>query len=341
MTHSLPQSHPEVKPVRTGVLLLNLGTPDATDYWSIRRYLSEFLSDRRVIDYSPLFWQPLLQGIILSRRPFRSGHAYDLIWNRERNESPLKTYTRSQCEKVAEVLRAEYPDVAFEWAMRYGNPSTRSGIESLMAQGCERIVLFALYPQYSATTTGSAYDKAFDVLKTLPRQPSIRTAPHWHDDPAYIALLAQSVRDTIGEGDAPEHIIASFHGLPVRYLKQGDPYHCYCAKTARLVREALQWPEERWTTTFQSRFGPEEWLQPYTDETVGKLAQSGVKHLAIISPAFVSECVETLEEVNIGLREQFLEKGGERFTYIPCLNDTRPHIDFLATLIRRALSGYL
>jgi len=341
MTH-LPPSHPAVKKPKIGVLLLNLGTPDATDYFSMRRYLSEFLSDKRVIDYPAIFWQPLLQGIILTSRPFRSGAAYRKIWNQERNESPLKTYTRAQCKKIAAHMQSSYPEIEFEWGMRYGNPATEAGIKALTGKGCTKILFFALYPQYSACTTATAYDKAFDILKTMNRQPAIRTADAWHDDPDYIRILAQSVRDGLANvPQQPDHITTSFHGLPKRYLMQGDPYHCYCAKTSRLVKEELGWDDARWTTTFQSRFGPEEWLQPYTDETVEKLAKDGVKHLAVLSPAFVSECVETLEEINLELREDFLHAGGESFTYIPCLNDTEPHITFLAGRIQRELQGWI
>lgn len=336
------EKHPQIQNAKTGVLLLNLGTPDATDYWSVRRYLSEFLSDKRVVDYPSIFWQPLLQGIILARRPFKTGKLYREVWDKERNESPLRTYTRSQSEKVAATLQDKYPNVVFDWAMRYGNPSTKSGIERLQEQGCQRIVLFALYPQYSATTTGSAYDKAFEYLQNANWQPAIRTAQAWHDDPAYIDLLAQSIEAGIaGAKDKPDHIIATFHGLPVRYLKEGDPYHCFCQKTSRLVQEKLGWDKDKWSCTFQSRFGPEEWLQPYTDERIAELTQKGVKNLAIFSPSFVSDCLETLEEVNMGLREEFLEQGGETFTYIPCLNDTDAHIDFLAARIERELMGWV
>lgn len=338
----LPENHPTVKPRKIGVLLLNLGTPDATDYWSVRRYLSEFLSDRRVIDYPAWFWQPILQGIILSVRPSKSGKAYAKIWNTEKDESPLKTYTRAQCDKIAALMSAEHPDLEFEWGMRYGNPSTETGIKSLQERGCDKILCFALYPQYSACTTASAYDKVFDVCKTLPRQPSIRTADAWHDDPDYIDILADSVSESLQNAQhKPDHILTSFHGLPKRYLLAGDPYHCYCAKTSRLLREKLEWPAEKWTTTFQSRFGPEEWLQPYTSETVHELAKQGVKHLAILSPAFVSECIETLEELDIELREEFIEAGGESFTYIPCLNDSDAHIRFLASRVQKELQGWV
>lgn len=338
----LPADHPPVKPKKIGVLLLNLGTPDATDYWSMRKYLSEFLSDQRVIDYPKIFWQPLLQGIILSRRPFTSGEAYKSIWNTEKNESPLKTYTRSQCEKIKAHMQDKYPQLVFEWGMRYGNPSTQAGIDSLFEQGCDRVVLFALYPQYSACTTATAYDKAFDVLKKMNWQPYVRTMPAWHDNPQYIKVLADSVRNKLKTIEQePEYILTSFHGLPKRYLMEGDPYHCFCAKTSRLVQEDLGWDKERWITTFQSRFGPEEWLQPYTDKTIERLAHEGVKHLAILSPAFVSECVETLEEINIEARNDFLENGGESFTYIECLNDTDPHVELLASLLENELQGWV
>lgn len=338
----IPNGHPEIKKPKIGVLLLNLGTPDGTDYWSVRRYLSEFLSDKRVIDYPAYFWQPLLQGVILSIRPFRSGKAYKKVWNTERNESPLKTYTRSQCEKIAEHLKSDYPELEFEWGMRYGNPSTEKGIKALTEKGCSKILFFALYPQYSACTTATAYDKAFGVLKTLSRQPAARSADAWHDDPDYIEVLAASVTDTLKTLDKkPDHILTSFHGLPKRYLMKGDPYHCYCSKTSRLLREKLGWPEEDWTTTFQSRFGAEEWLQPYTDETIVNLAKSGKKNVAILSPAFVSECIETLEEIKLELRDEFLEHGGETFTYIPCLNDSDAHIEFLSKRILMELGGWV
>lgn len=339
---TLPADHPKVKPPKVGVLLLNLGTPDATDYWSVRRYLSEFLSDKRVIDYPSWLWQPLLQGIILMRRPFKSGEAYKLVWNKELDESPIRTYTRSQNDKIKELFAKDYPDVEFEWGMRYGEPSTKKGIEALKEKGCTRILFFALYPQYSACTTATAYDKAFETLMKLPYQPAIRTAAAWHDHPDYIDLLAESVKAKFAELDQePEHMVASFHGLPKRYLMNGDPYHCFCSKTSRLLREKLGWSEDRWTTTFQSRFGPEEWLQPYTDETVEELAQKGIKRIAIISPAFVSDCIETLEELNEELREDFLEHGGEEFTYIPCLNDDDAHIEFLAQLVKTELQGWI
>ncbi|MEL6637814.1 MAG: ferrochelatase [Bacteroidota bacterium] len=337
----LPAEHPRVRKQKIGVLLLNLGTPDATDYFSVRRYLSEFLSDKRVIDYPSWLWQPLLQGIILTSRPFRSGAAYASIWDQRTNESPLLVYTRSIAEKMSAEFEAN-DNIVIEFGMRYGNPSTPKMIKSLLDQGCTKILLFALYPQYSATTTATAYDKAFDYLKTIPRQPAIRTAPPWQDDPAYIELLAQSIQEKLDElENPPEYILTSFHGLPKRYLMQGDPYHCLCAKTSRLVREKLGWPEDQWITTFQSRFGPEEWLQPYTDKTIEKLAHDGVKRIAIVSPAFVCECIETLEEIAMEARDEFLENGGEEYTYIPCLNDRDEHIHLLSNYVRRELQGWV
>ena len=330
----MPNDHPEIKPQKTGVLLLNLGTPDDTGYFAVRRYLSEFLSDKRVIDYPSWLWQPLLQGIILTTRPFRSGAAYKKIWDTRTNESPLLVYTHSITEKIADKF-SNKDDIVIEYGMRYGNPSTESGIKKLIEAGCTKIILFALYPQYSATTMATAYDKAFDVLKTLPWQPQIQTIGPWHDNSNYIKILANSVRSKVDAlQNKPEVILTSFHGLPKRYLMQGDPYHCQCCKTSRLLREELGWPEDKWITTFQSRFGPEEWLQPYTDKTLEHLAEQGVKRVAILSPAFVCECIETLEEIAMEAKEEFLEAGGEEFTYIPCLNDSDDHIDFLSQLIR-------
>ena len=336
----LPADHPSVEPERLGVLLLNLGTPDATDYWSMRRYLKEFLSDERVIDVNPLLWKPLLNVVILTTRPSRSGKAYESIWNREKDESPLRTITRDQCEKLATALTGE--DLLVDWAMRYGNPSTAVVLERMIAAGCRRILLFALYPQYAAATTATAYDQAFRALMEQRWQPAIRTAPPYHDHPLYIEALAASIeRHLAGLSWQPEVMLASFHGLPERYLRLGDPYHCHCAKTARLLRERLGWSEERLRLTFQSRFGREEWLKPYTDETVLALAQQGVKNLAIVTPGFAADCVETLEEINIAARESFLEHGGENFTFVPCLNDESDHIALLADLVRRELAGWI
>jgi protoporphyrin/coproporphyrin ferrochelatase len=340
MSAPLPVDHPPIVTPKTGVLLLNLGTPDGTDYWSMRRYLKEFLSDKRVIDVNPLIWQPLLNLVILSTRPGRSGKAYAAIWNREKGESPLRTITRHQSEKLAAALAKH--GLVVDWAMRYGNPSTADVLERMQAAGCRRILLFALYPQYAAATTATAYDQAFRALMSARWQPAIRTVPPYHDHPLYIDALAASIEAHFATLSwRPEVLLASFHGLPKRYLLLGDPYHCQCAKTARLLRERVGWSEERLRLTFQSRFGREEWLQPYTDQTVLTLAQHGVKNLAIVTPGFAADCVETLEEINIAARESFLEHGGENFTFVPCLNEADEHIRLLAEIVRRELSGWL
>lgn len=327
---------------RIGVVLLNLGTPDGTDYWSMRRYLSEFLSDKRVIDYPSWRWQPILQLIILTRRPFSSGHAYRSIWNNELNESPLKTVTRAQAAKLAQRLQTAHPGIVVDWAMRYGNPSIASVLERLTGQGCDRLALLALYPQYAAPTTATAYDKAFEALMRMRRQPAIRTMGPYHDEPGYIDLLAQSVETHLAGLDwAPDRLVMSYHGLPERFVESGDPYAAMCRETTRLVRERLGWPEERVMICFQSRFGPEEWVKPYLDETLEALPKQGISKIAVISPAFAVDCVETLEEINQQGRETFLKAGGERFTYIPCLNDTDPHMDFLADLAEREIAGWV
>ncbi|NYZ11231.1 ferrochelatase [Azospirillum sp. RWY-5-1] len=328
---------------RIGVLLLNLGTPEGTDYWSMRRYLSEFLSDRRVIEVPRAIWLPLLQGVILTTRPSRSGKAYATIWNKERNESPLKTISRAQGEAVAAALAARYGDrLVVDWAMRYGLPATADAIQRLKDAGCDRILLFPLYPQYCAATTATACDEAFRKLMTMRWQPAVRTVPTYHDDPAYIDALARLVERHLSTLDfEPDLLLASFHGLPQSYLEKGDPYHCYCVKTARLLRERLGWPETRLRHTFQSRFGRAEWVKPYTDETVKALPAQGIKKLAVISPGFAADCVETLEEVDGQIRELFLEHGGEKFAYIPCLNADPDHIALLTGIIERELSGWL
>lgn len=340
----LPAGHPRVEAEKIGVLLLNLGTPDATSYWPMRRYLKEFLSDKRVIDVNPLIWKPLLNLVILTSRPFRSGKAYEAIWNQELDESPLRTITRSQSQRLGQALRSTEGGerIMVDWAMRYGNPSTASVIRRMVAAGCTRLLLFALYPQYAAPTTATAYDQAFRALMEERWQPAIRTVGPYHDHPGYVAAIARSIEDGIAALDfEPEVVLASFHGLPKRYLLLGDPYHCHCAKTARLVRERLDWSEERFRLTFQSRFGSEEWLQPYTDETIKELAGRGVKRIAVVTPGFSADCVETLEEIAIGGREAFEEHGGEHFAYIPCLNDDPAHIDLLADIIRRELQGWI
>jgi ferrochelatase len=342
-TRHLPADHPRVPRQRVGVLLANLGTPDGYDYWSMRRYLNEFLSDRRVIDYSPWIWQPLLQLVILTKRPFSSGANYKSIWNEEKGESPLMTITKSQTEKIRKLLVDRYgDDVVVDFCMRYGNPSTKSKVRALAEQGCQRIVFFPLYPQYAGATTATANDQLFRALMEEKWQPTVRTVPAYFDDPVYIDALAQSVERAYAALDhEPDVLVASYHGVPKRYLMEGDPYHCQCQKTTRLLRERLGWEKDRIVTTFQSRFGPEEWLKPYTVEEVARLAEAGKKRIAVIAPAFSADCIETLEEINEEIRESFEHAGGERFTYIPCLNDDTAHVEALVKVIEDNLRGWL
>lgn len=338
-----PADHPRLPSEKVGVLIANLGTPDHYSYWPMRRYLNEFLSDRRVIDYSPWIWQPLLQLVILSKRPFSSGANYKLIWNEERNESPLMTITREQTEKLRARLEARHGDrVVVDFCMRYGNPSTRSKLRALIDRGCHRILFFPLYPQYAGATTATANDQLFRALMAEKWQPAVRTVPPYYDHPAYIEALAQSVeRAYAALPERPEILVASYHGLPKRYLMEGDPYHCQCQKTSRLLRERLGWEKGEILTTFQSRFGPEEWLKPYTVDAVAELARQGRKRIAVIAPAFAADCIETLEEINGEIRESFEHAGGEAFTYIPCLNADEVHIDALETVIGENLQGWL
>jgi ferrochelatase len=336
----LPAAHPPVRSGRIGVLLLNLGTPDATDYQSMRRYLKEFLSDRRVIEVPRLLWWPILNLIILTTRPGRKGRDYEKIWNMERNEGPLKTITRTQAEKLQAALGRDR--IVVDWAMRYANPTTASRIAALKEQGCDRILLVPLYPQYAAATTATACDQAFRALMTLRWQPTIRVAPPYHDDPIYIDAVAGSIRSHLDSIDfEPEAFIATFHGMPQKYLERGDPYHCQCQKTSRLVREALGWSAARWHTTFQSRFGNDPWLQPYTIEMVERLARSGVKRLAMVAPGFSADCLETLEELDMENRRAFMESGGQKFTYVPCLNDSAAGVRVIETVVRRELAGWI
>lgn len=341
MNSARPANHPPVKSGKVGVLLVNLGTPDGTDYASMRRYLAEFLSDRRVIEWSRLYWYPILYGIVLNRRPQKVGKAYETIWNKDLNESYLRTYTRSQAEKMGARL-ADLPNVVVDWGMRYGSPSIAEKLNTLQSQGCEKILLFPLYPQYAAATTATVNDKAFDALKEMRWQPALRTVPPYHDDERYIATLAASIEAHIATlGWEPEVVLASFHGIPQSYFDKGDPYHCHCAKTLRLLREKLGWSEDRLIMTFQSRFGPEEWIKPYTDKTVEELARKGVKRIAIVNPGFVSDCLETLEEIAVAAGETFHHNGGEKFTHIPCLNDSEGGIDVLEAQVRRELMGWV
>ncbi|WIV50765.1 ferrochelatase [Marivivens sp. LCG002] len=338
-----PKDHPAVRPSKIGVLIANLGTPDGTDYFSMRRYLSEFLSDRRVVDYSPWLWQPLLQLIILTSRPFRSGAAYRSIWNNEANESPLLTITKDQTRAIRSHIEEAFGgEVLVDYCMRYGNPSTESKVREMVEAGCTKILFFPLYPHYAGATSATAVDQFFRALMKEKWQPIVRVVEPYFEDTAYIDALAQSVERAYAAAETkPDLLVCSYHGLPKRYLMEGDPYHCQCVKTTRLLKERLGWDDNQITSTFQSKFGPEEWLKPYTVEEVARLAEKGIKNIAVCAPAFSADCIETLEEINEEIKESFIHAGGESFTYIPCLNDDPAHISALTDLIKKNLQGWI
>ena len=337
----LPPGHPPIPKSKTGLLIINLGTPEATDVRSMRTYLKEFLSDRRVIEVNPVVWWFVLNGVILNIRPKKSGHAYEKIWNREMNESPLKTFTRAQSEKLSAALGSG-DTLVVDWAMRYGKPSLAERLNALKQQGCDKIVLFPLYPQYSAATTATALDSAYETLQAMRWQPAIRTVPPYFDGPAYIDAVAASLKTHMASLKwKPDRILLAFHGLPREYLDKGDPYHCHCQKTARLVREKLGLSKDFAQIVFQSRFGKAEWLKPYAQDTVEELPKQGVKNLLMISPGFSSDCVETLEELAIGLKETFQEHGGQNFSVVPCLNDSPNSIAMLKRIVKQELQGWL
>lgn len=336
-----PKDHPRAAHGRVGVLLLNLGTPDGTSYWPMRSYLKEFLSDERVIEEPKWKWWPILNLIILTVRPGKKGKDYATIWNNEKDEGPLKTITRSQAEQLAARLGGNNK-IIVDWAMRYANPSTESRITALQEQGCDRILLVPLYPHYAAATTATACDQAFRALMKMRWQPAVRVTPSYHDDPVYIDALARSMKKSLAELDfVPEKIIATFHGMPEKYLLKGDPYHCQCQKTSRLLREKLGIAPDRWLTTFQSRFGNDPWLQPYTDMTVESLARTGIKKLVLVAPGFSADCLETLEELDGENRHIFEDNGGEKFAYLPALNDSDEGIDVIEAIVRRELMGWI
>ncbi|MFT7058263.1 MAG: ferrochelatase [Pseudorhodobacter sp.] len=342
LTHAAAD-HPAVKAPKIGILLANLGTPDGYDYWSMRRYLNEFLSDKRVVDITDWIWQPLLQLVILTRRPFASGANYKLIWNHDKNESPLLTITKDQTAKIAATMQKQFGDqVIVDFSMRYGNPTTKSKVEAMVAAGCEKVLFFPLYPHYAGATSATANDSFFSAMQKTKRQPAVRTVAEYFDHPLYIDALAQSVETAYAAMEVkPDVLVASYHGMPIRYLMEGDPYHCHCQKTSRLLRERLGWPKEAIETTFQSVFGREEWLKPYTVKHVAELAKQGKKRIAVIAPAFSADCIETLEEINGEIREAFEHAGGESFTYIPCLNDSDAHIAALSAIITENLTGWV
>lgn len=339
MSDTLPDGHMPVSKPRVGVLLLNLGTPDATDYWSVRAYLKEFLSDHRVIEMPRLLWWFILNFLVLTFRPSKSGAAYDKIWDKSANDSPLRIISLSQAMKLQARLGN---DVMVDVAMRYGNPSTEARLRAMQEAGCGRILLVPLYPQYSATTTATANDKAFDVLKQMRWQPAIRTAPAYFADASYIEALANSIKEGVEALDfEPDLVVTSYHGMPQSYLQKGDPYYHQCLETTRLVGKKLGWAPDKLLVAFQSRFGREEWLKPYLDETLRELPGKGVKKIAVIAPAFSVDCLETLEELAIAGSEIFMAHGGAQFGYINCLNDSDGGMDAIEGLVRRELSGWV
>ena len=330
----MPPDHPPVAPPRIGVLLINLGTPDAPDAKAVRRYLAEFLSDPRVVELPPWLWQPILHGAVLTTRPRKSAHAYQQVWGAD--GSPLAAITRAQAVALRDAFG---PQVMVDWAMRYGNPAIGDRLAALKAAGCERILLAPLYPQYCGATTATANDRAFAALAAMRWQPAIRTLPPYHDDPGYIAALRQSVEAELGRLDfAPEALVVSFHGMPARTLTLGDPYHCQCLTTARLLGDALGRPV---TVTFQSRFGRARWLEPATDATLAALPGQGVTRVAVVAPGFSADCLETLEELAIRGRETFLGAGGQSFAYLPCLNDSAVGVEMLRAILARELEGWV
>ena len=330
----MKENHPDIKFGKTGILLINLGTPDSTSWWDIRKYLKEFLSDRRVIEVNPILWQIILNLFILTFRPSKTAHAYKKIWRKENNESPLLYFTRNQAHKLKTVIGNE--KIIVDFAMRYGNPSINSRLNMLKKEGCENIVILPLYPQYAGATTATVCDEVYRSLMRMRWQPSLQIIGHYESEPIYIRALINSIEKKIQEINwKPDLIISSYHGIPKSYFDKGDPYHCYCQKTTRLMKEQFNKIEIQ--TTFQSRFGPKEWLTPYTDKTLVSLPSKGTKNLLVICPGFASDCVETLEEINIQGRESFLKNGGENFDLIPCLNDNPDHIALFETLVKRYL----
>ena len=331
---NIKKDHPLVKFGKTGVLLINLGTPDSTSWWDIRKYLKEFLSDRRVIEVNPLLWKIILNLIILTFRPSKTAHAYKKIWIKETNESPLRYFTKKQTEKLKERISTN--DVHVNFAMRYGNPSIKKRLNQLQKEGCENIVVLPLYPQYAAATTATVCDEVYRNLMLMRWQPSLQIIPHYESNDLYIDALVKSIKKKLNEIKwKPDLILASYHGIPKSYFDKGDPYQCYCQKTSRLIKEKFK--DIPIHTSFQSRFGPDEWLTPYTDKTLENLPMQGKKNILVICPGFSSDCVETLEEINIQGKESFMSHGGENFDLIPCLNDNEDHINLLENLVKKYL----
>jgi len=331
---NITENHPDIKFGKTGVLLINLGTPDTTNWWDVRKYLKEFLSDRRVIEVNPFVWKIILNLFILTFRPSKSAHAYKKIWMKDINESPLRFYTKKQTEKLKEKLKSK--TVIVDYAMRYGNPSIKSKLNLLRDSGCENMIVLPLYPQYAAATTATVCDEIYRNLMKMRWQPSLQIIPHYESNPLYINALIGSIKKKILEIKwKPDLIIASYHGIPKEYFDKGDPYQCYCHKTTRLISEGFK--DVSIKTTFQSRFGPREWLKPYTDKTLETLPSEEKKNILVICPGFSSDCVETLEEIAILGKKSFIKNGGKNFDLIPCLNDDKDHINLLEQLVSKYL----
>ena len=328
------EDHPKIKFGKTGALIINLGTPDSTKWLDIRKYLKEFLSDRRVIEVNPIIWQIILNSFILTFRPSKTAHAYKKIWRKDTNESPLLYFTKKQSIELNKKIGSE--NIIVDFAMRYGNPSIKSKLHKLKERGCENIIILPLYPQYAAATTATVCDEVYRSLMKMRWQPSLQIIPHYESEPLYIDALVSSIERKIKTLKwTPDLIISSYHGIPKTYFDKGDPYHCYCHKTTRLIKEKFKKVEIK--TTFQSRFGPQEWLTPYTDKTLENLPKEDIKNLLVICPGFASDCVETLEEINIQGRESFIENGGKNFDLIPCLNDSLDHINLFEKLVKKYL----
>ena len=328
------KNHPEIKFGKNGVLIINLGTPDSTGWFDIRKYLKEFLSDKRVIELNPLLWQVILNIFILTFRPSKTAKAYKEIWMKDKNMSPLRYYTEAQSRKLKEMIGSE--NIIIDYAMRYGNPSIKSKIYKLKDEGCENIIVLPLYPQYASATTATVCDEVYRCLSEMRWQPSLQIVPHYESNPLYISAIVESIEEKINEISwKPDLIMASYHGIPKKYFDKGDPYHCYCQKTTRLISEKFS--KIPIITTFQSRFGPQKWLEPYTDITLEKLPEEGKKNLLVICPGFASDCVETLEEILIQGKESFINAGGQNFDLVPCLNDSDDHIKLFKHLINSYL----
>ena len=329
----MKENHPKIKFGKTGVLLVNLGTPNSTNWFDIRKYLKEFLSDRRVIEVNPIIWQIILNLFILTFRPSKTAKAYKKIWMDKEDMSPLRYYTEKQTFKLDEKIGNK--SLIVDYAMRYGQPSIKSKINNLKEKGCENLVILPLYPQYAAATTATVCDEVYRTLSDMRWQPSLQIIPHYESEPLYIQAISKSIRNKITQINwKPDLIMASYHGIPKKYFEKGDPYHCYCHKTTRLITENINL-EIPIITTFQSRFGPQEWLQPYTDKTLEKLPKEGKKNILVICPGFASDCVETLEEISMEGKASFLEEGGENFDFVPCLNDSEEHVDLFAHLVKK------